>query len=208
MGANERIGGGALLVAAGGTVLAMGHHPSGGDAGLMGQIMHGIMILFLGVTTFGFATFAAARGAARPAILSGIVFYALALIGHTGAATISGFVVPALASRGDIPHDLFDLAWEANQALASLGVVAAGAAIILWSMDFLTRRSAEARTIGVAGLVAGGVPAILLLTGVIEMNLSGAFLAYALHGIWGAALGFHLFRGKVGRADGEARAAA
>ena len=106
----------------------MAHHPTGLHGGGLGQVVHGAMIVFLALAAFGFASFAAARGAARPAILAGLIAYALALFGHAGAATINGFVVPALAARGAGAgdHAILVLAWEANQALAKLGVAPGG----------------------------------------------------------------------------------
>lgn len=159
------------------------------------------MILLVGFTGFGFAAFAATRGPARPFILAGLVAYAFSLFGHVGAATINGFVVPALAGHGRdaFSHDVFLLAWEANQALARLGVIAGGAATLAWSIDFLGRAGGETRAIGIAGVVAGAAPPALLLIGQIEMNVAGAFLAYTVQGAWGAAVGFHLFRGRASR---------
>jgi hypothetical protein len=204
MAESERIGGAALIAAAAGSVLAMSHHPSGLQAGGLGPIVHGAMLVFLGLTAFGFAAFAAARGPAKPAILAGAVCYALALFGHAGAATINGFVVPALAEHGTgaIGRDMFLFAWESNQALAKLGVIANGLALLFWSADFLGRYGREARAIGAAGLVAGAAPPLLLLTGAIDMNVAGAFLAYALQGAWSAVLGIHLIRGKASARDG------
>jgi len=197
---SERAGGVALIAAAAGTVLAMSHHPTGAHSGVLGAAVHTAMILLVGLTAFGFAAFAAVRGPARALILAGAVAYALALFGHVGAATINGFVVPALVGRDGTPvsHDIFLLAWEANQALAKLGVVAGGLAILLWSIDFLGRAGREARAIGIAGLIAGAAPPALLLAGLIEMNVAGAFIAYALQGAWGAAVGFHMARGRAG----------
>ena len=192
----QRFGGAALIAAAAGTVLAMAHHPVGAHSGALGPAVHAAMIAFVALTAFGFASFAAARGAARPAILAGLVLYASALFGHVGAATINGFVVPALAGRGPgaVDHDIFLLAWEANQALAKLGVIASSFAFLFWSLDFLGRSGAEARVIGMVGLVAGIAPPALLLAGVIEMDVRGAFLVYAVQAAWGVCVGLHLVR--------------
>jgi hypothetical protein len=192
----QRIGGAALIAAAGGTVLAMAHHPVGAHSGALGPAVHAAMIAFLALTAFGFAAFAAARGPARPKILAGIILYALALFGHVGAATINGFVVPALAGRGPgaVDHDIFLLAWEANQALAKLGVIASSLAFLFWSLDFLGRSGVEARAIGMVGLAAGILPPALLLAGMIDMDVAGAFLAYAAQAAWGVCVGLHLVR--------------
>lgn len=201
MASSERIGGTALLVAAAGTVAAMAHHPSGPGAGSLAVIVHAAMIGFIALIAFGFAAFAAARGAARPTILAGAICYAIALFGHVGAATVNGFVVPALAARdAAIGHDILLFAWEANQALARIGVIATGLAFILWSIDFLRRRGIETRLIGAVGLLAGAVPAALLLTGLVAMNVAGASLIYALQAAWTALVGLHLVRGRASAA--------
>ena len=196
MEGTQRIGGAALIAAAAGTVPAMAHHPVGAHSGALGPAVHAAMIAFVALTAFGFAAFAAARGPARPAILAGLVLYALALFGHVGAATINGFVVPALAGResGAVDHDIFVLAWEANQALAKLGVIASSLAFLFWSLDFLGRSGAEPRAIGLVGLAAGIVPPALLLAGTIDMDVAGAFLVYAIQAAWGACVGLHLVR--------------
>ena len=194
MSTADRTAGAALIAAAAGTVLAMAHHPTGPHGGAIGGIVHGAMIALLALGTFGFAHLARRRGLGRPAVLAGLVAYALALFGHAGAATINGFVVPALAARGEaVMHDLFLFAWEANQALARLGVFAAGVAFILWGADLLRGRT----WLGAAAIVAGVAPAALLLAGALEMNVAGAFIVYAAHAAWTALLGVYLIRGGV-----------
>ena len=154
------------------------------------------MILVIAITAFGFAHFAVRRGLDRPAMLAGLVAYALALFGHVGAATINGFVVPAVAAHGHdaagsgvVGHDIFLFAWESNQALARLGVYANAAAFLLWSLDFLRRPGLEPRLIGLLGLAAGGVPAILLAAGLIRMDVPGALTAYTAFSAWAAIVG-------------------
>ena len=109
------------------------------------------------------------------------------------------WALPALAARGaDLSgHDVFLLAWEANQALARLGVFATAAAFTLWSIDFLRRPGLEPKAIGGLGLLAGLVPATLLATAAINMHVAGAFAAYAAFAAWGAIVGVHLLRGQL-----------
>ena len=198
MASSERIGGAALLAAGVGIVFGMAHHPTSVADAHLSQWIHGLLIVFVGLTAFGFAAFCAARGPGRPAILAGAVAYAMAMIGHTGAVTVNGFAVAVLAARGEpIGRDTMLLAWDINQALAQLGVAAAGTAIVLWSLDLLGRKSGESRLLGVLGVLLGTGPVVLLLWGVISMNAAGAFVAYGAHATWGAALGLHLLRGKT-----------
>jgi hypothetical protein len=192
----DRIAGAALAAAALVSVVAMGHHATSahGGGGLNG-LVHGVMIVLVALLAYGFAHFARGRGLDRPSVLAGLVAYGISVFAHVGAATINGFVVPALAARGSVSHDLFLFAWETNQALAGLGVYATGAAFILWSIDLIRREAGLLRLVGLAGLAAGAVPAALLAGGVIRMDVSGAMLVYAVHAAWAALVGMSLMRG-------------
>ena len=194
---SDRIAGGALIGAAAVSVLAMAHHPTSAHAGAIGPAVHGTMIAVLIALTFGFAHFALRRGLGRPAILAGLVAYAASGVVTIGAATISGFVVPALAERGVADRDVFLFAWEAGQALARLGVYATAAAFACWSLDFLSRPGLEAKAIGAIGLLAGPGLAALLAAGAIRMDVAGAQIAYAAFVLWGVLVGLHLVRGKL-----------
>ncbi|MEA3043472.1 MAG: hypothetical protein QOH47_1310 [Sphingomonadales bacterium] len=194
----DRIAGAALIGAALLSVLAMAHHPSSAHAGAIGGIVHGTMIVLLAITFYGFAHFALRRGVDKPAILAGLVAYAVNLFATIGAAAINGFVVTALAARGIADRDLFLLAWESNQALAGIGVFATGIAFGLWSLDFLRRPGLEAKAIGALGLLCGPGVALALASGAIDMHLAGAILAYGAFALWGVAVGQHLLRGGLG----------
>jgi hypothetical protein len=205
---SDRIGGAALIVGGAAVVIGMAHHPSGTAPPAFGEAVHAALIASLGLTAFGFSAFCALRGTARPLILAGLVSYAIAVLGHVCAGTINGFVVPALSARPEpVPGAIYLLAWETNQAFAELGAVAAGVAILLWSLDLVREGSMPVRLIGFLGLAAGAVPTALLLSGAMRMNLAGAFIAYAAHAAWGVALGFLLMRGMGSAAGGGQRPA-
>lgn len=192
----DRVAGVAMIAAAAGTVLAMGHHPSGAQGGsALAGIVHASMIALLGLLAFGFAHMARRRGLDRPAVLAGLLAYGIALFGHVGAATINGFAVPALAARGVTTHDLFLFAWEMNQALAKLGVDATSAAYLFWSGDLLGE--GRTRFLGALGLAAAIVPASLLASGAIRLDVPGAFISYAVQVGWAALVGLHLLRNSV-----------
>jgi hypothetical protein len=195
----DRIAGGALILGSLLSVLAMAHHPEHVDPNGLVGLVHGAMIVLMSVIAFGFAHFALRRGLARPAILAGLIAYFIGLVADLGAGTTNGFIVPALAAHGAAlsGRDVFLLAWEANQALARLGVFATAAAFTFWSIDFLRRPGLEPKAIGALGLLAGLVPATLLATGATDMHVAGAFMAYAAFALWGAIVGLHLLRGKL-----------
>ncbi len=196
----DRIAGAALAIAAVGTVAAMTHHPTGAHSGGLAGLVHGTMIVLLGATAFGFSHLAIRRGIRRPLALAGLVAYAISLLSHAAAATINGFAVPALAARGSAAagHDMFLLAWELNQALARIGLYATAAAFILWSSDFIRRGNRLTRMAGLAGIVAGALPAALLASGSIEMDVAGALIAYSLNAVWTALVGVLLLSGRLG----------
>lgn len=192
--AGDRIGGGALIAGAVGVVFTMAHHPTGMHGGGLGGIVHGAMIFLLGLLTFGFARFGQGRGFGQPLILAGAVAYLTSFMAHIGAATINGFVVPALAGgEPAVSHDLFRFAWHSNQALAKLGVFATGLAYLGWGLDLAQVR--RTRLLGIAGIAAGAIPAALLASGAIRMDVAGAFIAYAAHAVWAALLGAAMWRG-------------
>ena len=199
----DRIAGEALLLGALGSVLAMAHHPEHVDPNGLVGLVHGAMLALMSISAFGFAHFALRRGLGRPEILAGLVAYSIGVVADLGAATTNGFIVPALAAHGAAlsGRDVFLFAWEANQALARIGVFATAAAFVLWSLDFLRRPGAEAKVIGGLGLAAGLGPALALATGAMDMHVAGAFAAYAAFALWGAIVGFHLLRGGLESVD-------
>jgi hypothetical protein len=195
----DRIGGGALIAGSLLSVFVMAHHPDHIDPNGLVGLVHGAMIALMSVIAFGFAHFALRRGVARLAILAGLVAYFVGLVADFGAGTTNGFIVPALAAHGAAlsGRDVFLLAWEANQALARLGVFATAAAFTFWSIDFLRRPGLEAKVVGGLGLLAGLVPAGLLVTGATDMHVAGAFIAYAAFALWGTIVGLHIVRGRL-----------
>jgi hypothetical protein len=196
----DRAAGIALIGAAAASMLAMAHHPTSLRAGAMIGIVHGAMILFVGLMAFGFTHVARRRGLDRPAVLAGLVAYGIGAFAGIGAAVINGFAAPALAAHmPEASHELFDLTWALNQALAKLGVVATGVAYALWSIDLWRRTKA----IALLGLLAGLVPAVLLIGGWIGMHLHAAILVYAAQAAWAALIGAWVLRGGL---EDEARA--
>lgn len=188
----DRAAGIALIASAGLSMLAMAHHPANLHGGALIGIVHGAMILFVGMMTFGFAQFALRLGLDRPAVLAGLVGYALGAIAEIAAATVNGFAMPALAGHG-ASHEAIDALWFLNQALAGVGVAAIGAAYTLWSLALWRRH----KLVAGLGILAGAVPALLLLGGWIDMHLHWAILVYAAIAIWAGLIGWLLLAGRI-----------
>lgn len=193
---HDRTVGAILLVSALLTILAMSHHPSGVRGGIQVFLVHGMMLVLLSCLFFGMAYYSMRRGLGHPLMLAALVAYLLSYLAGTIAGTINGFIVPALAQHGnDIPHALFILAWESNQAFARLGTVATAVAFVLWGIDLLRHGKGSARLAGVFGIVAGVLPEVLLLVDA-TMDVKTAFVIYSLHAGFLALLGLRLLRGK------------
>ena len=192
---SDRAVGLALMVAAATSVAVMAVHPTGAHAAGLGAFVHASMIALLSITGYGFVQFVIRVGF-RPATLAGLVAYAVSVFGHIGAATVNGFVVPALAQHPGVARDVFLFAWELNQALAGLGVSAAGVAFVLWSIPLLRSRATDMRVLAAAGLLLGLVQSVSILTGSVQLDVHGALLLYGLHGLWAALVGLQLYRGK------------
>jgi hypothetical protein len=183
-----------MIAAAALSFVVMAHHPTGVGHGGLAQGVHGAMIAVVGVLFFGFAHFSLKRGL-KPLVLAGLVAYGLGVGANVAAATINGFVAPALAAKTET-HDLFLLLWETNQAFAGLGVATTGAAFVLWSSHLLISGPARNRLFGLVGLAAGVAPVAALAASVLEMNVAGAFVIYSVHAAFAALVGLQLLRGK------------
>lgn len=199
MNANEKAVGVVMMIAAGAVIFTMAHHPAGTHgATVLAEIVHGVMIALVAVLLAGFVRFCQIRGLHRLIILLGLVSYGLSFVANVGAATINGFVVGALAAKGDaVSHEIFLLCWETNQALARLGVASTGAALVFWSVDFLKIGNLWNRLVGVLGFVAGIAPLMWFIGVSAEMNVTAAFGIYGAHALWTGLVGLQLYRGVV-----------
>jgi hypothetical protein len=198
-GRNDRVAGAVLVLASLASMLVMAHHPSDAHQMVMGQLVHGAMIAIVGLTALGLVHFARRLGLDRLTVLAGLIAYGIAVFGDIGAATVNGFVVTNLVAHGVTDHAMFAFAWEANQALARLGVVATGAAFVLWSIGLMAHAGWFGRALGGLGMVAGVVPAVLLVSGVMTMHLHSAILIYAGQALWLALAGLYLWSGKLAK---------
>ena len=180
-----KIAGVALCVAALGTV-ARDVRPSDQCArGPIGPIVHGGMIILLSLMTWGLVNFAIIRGPVRPLISAGLLAFGISLIGHIAAATINGFVVPALAASGaPISHDVLSFAWHANQSFALLGIIAGAVAFVLWSIELLGDRASETKIVGAIGLTLGLLMIALPATKVLSLKRRRGRTLYALQALW------------------------
>jgi hypothetical protein len=191
--ADDRAAGMLLFLASVLSVLAMAHHPTGlAQPGLVRLVHGGMMVLMLAMFA-GFVRFAARRGLARLAVLCALVAYGAGIIGNLLAASVSGFLAPAL-SDADASPELLRLMWPLNQTFAFAAAYAISGAFALWGADLALRGGGVDRLLGLAGLAAGLAPAALLANGALDLHVAGAFVVYAAQAAFTALVGLWLAR--------------
>ena len=186
-------GAGALLAASALlAVVLMHNHPHGGHNMELNRIVHGGLLMLIVVQPAVLGLLAKALDWSLAAVL-GLSFFAFGSVGGCMAATINGFVVPAIKAypQGQIGPDIGMLAWEMNQHFARGGAVAAGIGISLFGAALWR---AGWRVVGGLGMLAGTVPAAMLVAGVIDMRFYGAMFTYITQLAWLATLGVALYR--------------
>ena len=173
------------------TILLMSQHPSSARD-IMTPLVHGGLQAVLLVQLAALLIVARCWGGGL-VMTTGLLFFAAGVLAGLGAATINGFVAPSLAGypSGEIGHDIFAFAWDANQALATLGAIATGLALAMISVLLWQETQ---RSLAVAGWLAGLLPAALLAVGHLSMNLHGALFVYITQAAWMIALGWHSAR--------------
>jgi len=194
----ERAAGAALVVSAALSVLVMAHHPSGTAlAATLGRVVHGMMMALVVIMFAGFLRFAVGRGLSRFAVTLALVLYGAAALANLLAASINGFVVPALLERNAYEENAA-LLWTLNQTFAKAAVFAISAAFALWGADLFLSDRGAARLLGVAGIFAGVIPAALLAAGVLDMHVAGAVVIYAAQAAFAAMTGLWLATARTG----------
>ncbi|MEM7706654.1 MAG: hypothetical protein AAF358_13930 [Pseudomonadota bacterium] len=185
-----------LVGAALGTVFFMTHHPTSvaGMTGIAGMV-HGVMLLMVVALATGLVHFASGLGLSHLPVLTGLICYLAAAIANSLAAVVNGFVFPSLAARGEdeIGHDIFDFAWDLNQALAKLAVYAIALAYMLWSIQLLRKVPRQPWLAGL-GLLASVVPVGVLAAGGNAMDVSTALVIYSIQVCWAACVGVTMIR--------------
>lgn len=205
-----------IAVCAGLSILAIAHHPTVSGASPadtlaqvvrlagMDRIVHGALIALVGGLLTGLAAFSLRQGIARPTVAAGIIAYSIGAAATIGAAVIDGFIVPGLAAQYagassenvKLALDLLATCALTIQVLTKLGLIAISTGIFMWSIG-LVRSRGTARIAGIIGLVAGLLPAGVLLFGGVSLTPSSLGAIFLAHAIWYFAIAALLFRGEA-----------
>jgi hypothetical protein len=203
----------AIVLSAVLTVVAIAHHPvaagvSSADvlasvvrSASMDRLVHGVILVVLLLSVFGFCVFAMRRGLQRPAVLGGLIAYLGGCAALAQAAVIDGFLVPAVAEHARPDAAAAALLMLRTPALAIqsftfVGIVAVSAAIVLWSID-LFRSGGAARAAGLAGGLAALVMLWTMALHVNHLNPQTLGFIVAAQAVWYAIVGALLIRGRI-----------
>jgi hypothetical protein len=196
------------------SVVAMAHHPSiashdaaeavaeVGRKADLSRLVHGVLIALMALDVYAFSVFCERLGFGRDAVRLGFVAFAIGTGAMISAATISGFVVSALAAHYASPDadasrfvDAASLAMAGNRALTNLGAIAFSGAILAWSIALW--RDPVRRWLAIVGFAAALLPAIALLGGFVRLDVTGMTLVVVAEAVWYVLAGIALIRGNV-----------
>ena len=200
------------------SLLVAAHHPSGpasphapADAlrmlaaqATLIEGVHGALLALFAIEIAGFYGFARLLGLQRPLAAAGLILLGAGTAAMMAAGTINGFAVPAFASSyADLkPADVsavvtaLRLCWRLNQAFASIGAVAMGGAMLLWSIA-LAGRAGWPRLVGGFGMLAGAAIAGGVASGLLRLHVGGFILFTALFSAWAAAVALLMLTGRL-----------
>lgn len=200
---DDKLAGIALLVGAAANVFLMLHHPTNAQAQALPPTHAALLVIYC-LTAAGLLHFCIARGLSRFAMTAGLIAYLVSFFGNVGAGLINGLITPRLLTQGEevASIDVLAFAWAANQTLAAMAIIAGGVALVLWGADLVRDRSVQSRMLGLAGIVLGTLPAALLMSSVIEMDVPGATLSYGFHAGWAGLVGLSLILRRVKPVEG------
>jgi hypothetical protein len=163
--------------------------------------VHGVALAAMLCIAYGVLEFTLARGWSRAWIRAGGLAYGTGVLVMIGAALVSGFILPDLVAL--TPHvSPLDLAINAqllvlcrvlNQSCAKFAAVAMSAGILCWSVDLLRERGGL-RALGVLGVLAAVLPAALLISGRLRLNVQGMSEVVWVEALWNLAVAAALWR--------------
>jgi hypothetical protein len=185
---NPRRAGQSLLVGILLPLVVLGMHPtahdltadSGHRMAMINHLVHGIALASQPIVLLGLIGLSQYLGW-TPFTTGGLVFYAASMVGMMTAALASGFVASDVvagaqgAAGGGSPDidALLNYTHYWNQAFAKLGIIAAGIALVLWSLEILDGRRLS-RASGAVGVLVGVVLALGVLSGQFRLNVPGS----------------------------------
>ncbi len=189
-------------------LLILGLHPTAhdltADSGtrltVVNHFVHGIALAAQPLVILGLIGLTRYLGWTDLAV-AGLVVYACSVVATLTAAVMSGFVasdVIAQLRAGDpataaLDQALLDYTHYLNQAFAKVSVVAAGIALLLWSLEIVRARHLS-RLTGVVGVLVGAFLTLGILSAQLVLNVPGILFVTGLQAIWMGLVALQLMR--------------
>lgn len=209
---NSKIYGIAIIIGTIGGIITMLFHPTGND--LLGQpdeiarrnelitvVVHSLAISSSPLLFFGLLGFSRRLGLQNPLVSAALVAYGFGTILVICAGVINGLVGPTLTRKINqadeatkmILSQIYANNYLLNQAFSKVFVVAAGFALIAWSICIL--KQGRLMTINaVIGLVIGFLSILGILSGHLTLNVHGFGLLIFAQSVWTILIAFFMIR--------------
>ncbi len=205
---DNRKSGIALIAGSIGGIVTMAIHPTAGGPmtpvqidrlALVSGIAHGLAIASVVVLFLGACGVAQRIGLPDRVAFAGIVVFGFACVAIFMAASVSGFVLPAIMQRmaRDAGAEIrtwqivIDGIFQINQAFARIYSVAASVAVILWSASIL-KNGGMARGIGIYGCIISALIIVGVGVGHLRLNVHGMAVVWLGQAIWFVSVGVQM----------------
>lgn len=196
------------------SIAFMLHHPSIGSDTLPERLqelsnkamisawVHGLLIVLMTGLFYGGVGLSQRLGLQRTLPVLALILFGLGTLAYMLAAIVSGFITPDLGEYFNrhpeqlaSAESLLRAAWAANQAFARAGLIATAAAMTCWSAALCSQPGLR-RWVGLAGLLLALIPAALLLTGHLALQVTGMTATVIAVSVWYMLAGFWLMRSR------------
>lgn len=168
----------------------MALHPTRLDS-LRNPVVHGGLMPVMLVQVAAYVGLAERLGIGLLRVRSALTLQLAAAAAWCGAAAVNGFVAPPLV---DAAPEVIALAHETNQVLALLGALAAGGALVAWSLALVPCGGA-ARALGVAALGVAALVGAPFAHGQDHVDLHAMIGIVLGVSLWGCAAAVWMLRG-------------
>jgi hypothetical protein len=202
-----------LIAGSLGGILTMAMHPIG-RASLTPEVVarlavaagaaHALAIASVLTMFLGACGLAARMEAPDRISFAALIVFGFACIAIAIAATVSGFIIPAIwkGMVRDVPanttpwHIATAAIFQINQAFARVYSVAASGAIILWSIAAI-RHGHMGRRVAIYGCIVSPVIIVAVAIGHLQLDVHGMTAVWLGQAIWFMVAGAELYRSKA-----------
>jgi hypothetical protein len=155
------------------------------------RLVHGTLLLLLGVLLTWLASYALHRGMTRRPVLVGLVSFAIGICSLFAAGLVDGFILPTLAAQFDAASPAAQVAVVVTLAASSVavnvltvfGIVAMAIAIAAWSLDLACDQGGN-RVAGLLGFVAAALSVAVLMMGGPSLKPHALMAVVCAQGVW------------------------